>query len=94
MQGQMREGFYARFLGGFALYYKEKEILVGMGLRSRPAQCLLLLLKAGDEGVERKELLSLVKAVGNDQKRQLNNLYQHMHVLREAIPDLGLPEGR
>ena len=94
MQGQMREGFYAQFLGGFALYYKEKEILVGMGLRSRPAQCLLLLLKAGDEGVERKELLSLVKAVGNDQKRQLNNLYQHMHVLREAIPDLGLPEGR
>ncbi len=94
MQGRTDEGFYARFLGGFALYYKEKEILVGMGLRSRPAQCLLLLLKAGDRGAERKELLSLVRAVGNDQKRQLNNLYQHMHVLRETLPDLGLPEGR
>ena len=79
MQGRTEDGFYARFLGGFSLYYKEREIKVGMGLRSRPAQCLLLLLKAGDAGVERKELLSLVKAVGNDQKRQLNNLYQHMN---------------
>ncbi len=94
MQERTDKGFYARFLGGFALYYNDREILVGMGLRSKPAQCLLLLLKAGDEGVERKELLGLVKAVGNDQKRQLNNLYQHMHVLREMLPDLGLPEGR
>ena len=94
MQERTDKGFYARFLGGFALYYNDREILVGMRLRSKPAQCLLLLLKAGDEGVERKELLGLVKAVGNDQKRQLNNLYQHMHVLREMLPDLGLPEGR
>ncbi len=94
MQDRRDKGFYARFLGGFSLYYKEREILVGMGLGSRPAQCLLLLLKAGEDGVERKELLSLVKAVGNDQKKQLNNLYQHMHVLRETLPDLNLPEGR
>ena len=94
MQGRTEDGFYARFLGGFSLYYKEREIKVGMGLRSRPAQCLLLLLKAGDAGVERKELLGLVRTVGDDQKRQLNNLYQHMHVLRDALPGLGLPEGR
>ena len=94
MQGRTEDGFYARFLGGFSLYYKEREIKVGMGLRSRPAQCLLLLLKAGDAGVERKELLGLVRTVGDDQKRQLNNLYQNMHVLRDALPGLGLPEGR
>ncbi len=94
MQGQVYDGFYARFLGGFSLRYREKEILIGMGLQSRPVQFLLLLIKAGDKGAERKDLLALVQNVGNDQKRQLNNFYQHMHILREMILELCLPEGK
>lgn len=94
MQGQVHDGFYARFLGGFSLCYRGREVQIGMSLQSKPVQFLLLLLKAGDEGVERKGFLALVQNVGNDQKRQLNNFYQHMHVLRDMIPGMGLPEGR
>ena len=81
MQGRTEDGFYARFLGGFSLYYKEREIKVGMGLRSRPAQCLLLLLKAGDAGVERKELLGLVRRA-REARRQ-----------GASWEDWGVPEG-
>ena len=46
----MDKGFYARFLGGFSLYYDGQELWLGTSLQNISTQILLILLKAGAKG--------------------------------------------
>lgn len=85
--------FYARLLGGFAIYYRGKEIPIGTSLHSRSAQMLLMLLQARAAGVERSTLLALVRPKEKDLEKRSNNLRQHLHILRKVIARSGFPEG-
>ena len=85
--------FYARFLGGFALYYKDREIAIGASLQNKSTQMLLMLLQAGTEGVERGRLLALVRPKEGNTEKRSNNLRQHLHILRRMIARSQFPEG-
>lgn len=52
--GRSDKGFYARFLGGFSLYYNEEELQLGASLQNISTQIVLMLLKAGGDGIEKK----------------------------------------
>lgn len=86
--------FYARFLGGFSLWYGERGIEIDRNIQKRSVQFLLRLLLAGAGGVEREELLGMIRLTEDGQKKRLNNLYQQMHILRTAVSRQDLPEGR
>lgn len=85
--------FYVRLLGGFSLYYRGREIAIGASLQNRSTQMLLMLLWAGSEGVERSDLLALVRPKEKDAGKRSNNLRQHLHILRRLIAQSGFPEG-
>ena len=89
----MDKGFYARFLGGFSLYYDGQELWLGTSLQNISTQVLLILLKAGGQGVERKELLGLIRPEEPDRAKRLNNFRQQVHILRRRIASAGFPEG-
>lgn len=40
-------GFYARFLGGFSLFYKKEKIIIPKRTRQKSMQLLIMLLMAG-----------------------------------------------
>ncbi len=88
------KSFYARFLGDFSLWYGEREIKIDRNIQKRSIQFLLRLLRAGASGVEREELLAMIRLTEKGQKKRLNNFYQQMHILRTAVSRQELPEGR
>lgn len=91
--GRLEKGFYARFLGGFSLYYEGQELQVGANLQNISTQILLMLLKAGNGGVEKKELMALIRPEEHDWAKRLNNFRQQIHILRRRIKGSGFPEG-
>ena len=93
MAGRRDKGFYARFLGGFSLYYEGRELWVGASLQNISTQILLMLLKAGDKGAERRKLLELIRPEEPDRSKRLNNFRQQVHILRRRIASAGFPEG-
>lgn len=93
MKSCSSEGFYARFLGGFSLDYEGEEIRLSKNLQNISMQMLLMLLKAGADGVEKKALLSIVRPDQWDQKKRQNNFRQQIHILRRSFADPGFPVG-
>ena len=52
-------GFYARFLGGFSLLYRGNPLSLNANPQAGYMQIMLCLLKAGKNGMGRKELLAI-----------------------------------
>ncbi|MDO4330509.1 MAG: bacterial transcriptional activator domain-containing protein [Lachnospiraceae bacterium] len=85
--------FYARFLGGFSLTFGEQKLYVNVSPRITRMQILLILLKAGDQGIHRKDLLNLIRPDEQDWKKRLNNFHQQIHLLRKELGRSKFPEG-
>lgn len=90
----IREGFYARFLGGFFLEYKGSRIIIAKNMKQKGMQLLAILLKAGEEGVSRKGLTEMLEWGGESWERKLNNLRRQTYELRAFIAEEGFPEGK
>lgn len=88
------KGFYARMLGGFFLYFGSQELVVPMKLHTKPMQLLLRLIKAGNAGIGRKELVDTFQRGGYDWNRQINNFRQQVWILRHVLQKSGFPEGK
>lgn len=87
------DGFYARFLGGFSLYFAGQEMFFEVNPQGKTMQLLYYLLKAGTNGCEKKELLELVRPGEKDQKKRLNNFRQQLFRMREMIQNSHFPKG-
>ena len=75
-------GFYARFLGSYSLNYFSREIRLDINIKSKSMQIFLMLLKAGDEGIARDELIKMLQIGEDVPERCLNNLRQQIYLLR------------
>lgn len=87
------KGFYARMLGGFVLYFQSQELTIPIRLQTKTMQLMLQLIKAGSDGIERKELVDTFQRNCYDWKRQVNNFRQQVYLLRRAIQNAGFPPG-
>lgn len=90
---RLHTGFYARMMGGFSLSFQDREVEMHINLQTKAMQFLLLLLKAGTEGAERKQLMNLLH-YDTEPEKQVNNFYQQMFLLRKIIAGLHFPEGK
>ena len=88
-----RGGFYARFLGGFFLEFEGKSIKITKNLKQKSMQILLILLKAGSEGISRSQLIEMLEWEGELYEKKLNNLRCQTCKLRKFICESGFPEG-
>lgn len=86
--------FYARMLGGFFIYFRSQELVVPMRIQSRAMQLLLRLIKAGSDGIDRKELVDTFQRGCYDWKKQINNFRQQVHNLRRVLSKADFPEGK
>ena len=87
-------GFYARFLGGYSLNYYGREIRLDANMKSKSMQIFLMLLKAGDEGLARDELLKGLRIGDEGLDRHSNNLRQQIYLLRKAVSRSDFPPGQ
>ena len=87
-------GFYARFLGGYSLNYYDRDIRLDTNMKSKAMQIFLMLLKAGDEGLTREELLKAIQMDDSSQNRHSNNLRQQIYLLRKAVARSDFPPGQ
>lgn len=87
-------GFYARFLGGFSLRYRGNPLSLNANPQTGYMQIMLCLLKAGKEGMGRKELLAINQPEHKDHKQRSNNFRQQVYMLRNAIARAGFPQGQ
>ena len=87
-------GFYARFLGGYSLNYYGRDIRLDTNMKSKAMQIFLMLLKAGDEGLTREELLKALQGGEEDVDRHSNNLRQQIYLLRKAVARSDFPPGQ
>lgn len=94
MPEDVKKGFYARFLGGFFLEYEGKRVVITKNMKQKSMQILAILLKAGQEGVTRKNLIEMLEWGGDSWERKLNNLRRHTYKLRSLIAEAGFPEGQ
>ncbi|MCI9594229.1 MAG: hypothetical protein HFG51_08805 [Lachnospiraceae bacterium] len=85
--------FYVRFLGGFSLSFAGKEVAIKANPLGKSMQMLFFLLKAGESGCEKKELLELVRPGEKNRQRRLNNFRQQIYMVRKLIRDAHFPEG-
>ena len=60
MPKEPEPGFCARFLGGFFLEFKGERIIITKNMKQKSMQILLILLKAGREGVTRRDLFGML----------------------------------
>lgn len=74
--------FYARLLGGFSISFAGQELPIEANPQTKYMQLLLMLLKAGEEGIERKQLVEILRRDDGDWKKQLNNFRQQVYILR------------
>lgn len=86
--------FYAQLLGGFSLYFHNEEIPFSAHIQTKYMQILLMLLKAGADGIERKKLIEYLRPEESDVMKGLNNLRQQVFLLRRTLRQSGLPEGK
>ena len=87
-------GFYARFLGGYSLTYYGREIRLDTNMKSKCMQIFLMLLKAGDQGLSRDELIKGMQSGDESLERQANSLRQQIYLLRRAVARSDFPEGQ
>ena len=93
MEERLKEGFYARFVGGFSLKFAGQEMLFDVNPQGKTMQLIYFLLKSGANGCEKKELLELVRPGEKDRKRRMNNFRQQIFRVRELIHDSYFPQG-
>lgn len=93
MKGRLPAEFYARMMGGFFLYFQGRELEMHLNQNTKYMQFLMILLRAGMEGVERRTLIDLIRHDTEPEKR-VNNFYQQMFLLRKVIARCHFPEGR
>lgn len=94
MEDRPYAGFYARLLGGFSLSYEGKPVSINANPQSKYMQILLILLEAGEKGMEGKRVMEMVRPDGETPERVQANFRQLLHTLRKAIGRSGFPEGR
>ena len=87
-------GFYAQFLGGFSLSYQGRELPISANPQTKTMQILLVLLKAGRRGVERKDLLEILQGENGDRERGMNNFRQRVYLMRKIMERSHFPEGK
>ena len=76
-------------LGGFSLYFNQEEIQFSAHIQTKYMQLLLMLLKAGEKGVERKKLSEFLRPEETDVMKGLNNLRQQIFLLRRVLRQSG-----
>jgi len=91
---EQEAGFYVRFLGGLYLEFAGKRIKITKNLKQKSIQILLILLKAGSEGVSRSQLIEMLEWEGEQWERKLNNLRCQTCKLRRLISESGFPKGK
>lgn len=94
MEARPYTGFYARLLGGFSLSYEGKPIQIDVSPRSKYMQIFLILLQAGSDGVEGKQIREMIGMEGETPERIQANFRQLLHTLRKVIARSGFPAGR
>ncbi len=95
MEKKACASFYARYLGGFSLTFGEEKIVINKRLGQKSIQLLLLLLKAGMQGMPWQRLAKLLGSGSEDPRKRHNNLRQQARALRRLIEETrGFPEGR
>lgn len=87
------KGFYARFLGGFSLEYEGRDITITKNLNQKALQLLVILLKAGSKGVDRKRLVEMLESDIEGWEKKLSNLRNQASRLRKMIRESDFPEG-
>ena len=86
--------FYARLLGGFSFSGDGQEIPIKGNLRSKYLQVLVMLLKAGKEGISKERLMVRIASGTDSRDKMMNNLRQQIFVLRRTMNGLEFPEGQ
>lgn len=86
--------FYVRFLGGFFLEFQGRRIKITKNLKQKSIQILLILLKAGSEGVSRSQLIEMLEWEEGQWERKLNNLRCQTCKLRRLLSEFGFPKGK
>lgn len=87
-------GFYARLLGGFSLSYQGTELPIPANPQTKSMQILLMLLKAGKMGVDRKEFIRFLQGDEGDWEKGMNNFRQRVFLLRKIMARAHFPEGK
>lgn len=86
--------FYARLLGGFSLSFNGEKLQLAGHIQTKYMQLMLMLLKAGKSGIERKKLIQFLRPDEADLGKGLNNLWQQVYLLRRVLDKSGLPPGK
>ena len=86
--------FYARMLGGFSLDFRGTRVQLDVGMQTISMQLLLMLLKAGNKGLERKEILQVIREKNKDPAIRARNLHQQNNLLRKIIARYNIPPGK
>lgn len=94
MEYEPNSGFYARLTGGFSLQYKGRPVTIHANPQCRYMRLLLLLLKAGPEGMERDDFYGTSGLDGVHAKKRTTNFRQQLYKLRKAVSESDMPEGR
>lgn len=94
MEKRPYSGFYASLMGGFSISYDGNPLFINANPQCKYMQILLILLKAGNEGVDRKQLLDIVRPGEQNQDLRSRSLRQLVYVLRKMLAASGFPEGR
>lgn len=92
MLEEQNTSFNVRFLGGFFLEFDGKPIRIVKNLRQKRIQMLLILLKAGKEGVSYRRLIEMLEVEGEYFEKKLSNLRSQISKLRKFISETGFPE--
>lgn len=87
-------GFYVRFLGGFYLEFEGKQIRIANNLKQKRIQILLILLKAGKEGVSYRQLIEMLEVEGEYFEKKIGNLRSQICKLRRYLRESGFPESK
>ena len=94
MRQEQSGQFYAAFLGGFSLTFSQGELPAMGNMQSKMGQIMLALLKAGDQGLNRRALFRVINMEGKEPERPERNLNQQVYLLRKRLCQLGYPPGK
>lgn len=94
MKERPYSGFYARLLGSFSLDFQGERMQIDVGMQTLSMQLLLMMLKAGSRGLDKKEMLKLMRGNDGEPMIRARNLRQQTYLLRKIIARSHFPPGR